>query len=216
MLEPALATMLVFITTDADLSRKELQTSLEKAAAATFNAVTVDGDMSTNDTLFLFANGMSGVRPPIPQFEEALAFVCKKLALMLVKDGEGAKKLVTVKVSGAKDTGEAKLCAKKIANSPLVKTMFAGEDPNWGRLLAAAGASGAEFDPDGVEVRFDGLLYVSEGVLINPALEKEARAIMKKPEFTVNIDLKSGNGEFTCYTCDLTKEYIAINADYRS
>jgi glutamate N-acetyltransferase/amino-acid N-acetyltransferase len=216
MLEPSLATMLVFLSTDAEISQKELQTALEKAAAVTFNAITVDGDMSTNDTVFLFANGMSGIKPNIAQFEDALTYVCKTLALKLVKDGEGAKKLVTVKVSGAENAAEAKLCAKKIANSPLVKTMFAGEDPNWGRLVAAAGASGAEFDPDKISVSFDGILYAADGQLVDPALEKEVYKVMKKPEFEVHIDLKSGNGEFTCYTCDLTKEYIAINADYRS
>jgi glutamate N-acetyltransferase/amino-acid N-acetyltransferase len=216
MISPSLATMLAFITTDADLSASELQQALEKTASTTFNAITVDGDMSTNDSIFLFANAMSGVRPEIAQFEEALTYVCKKLALMLVKDGEGAEKLVTVKVTGARDVQDAKLCAKKIANSPLVKTMFAGEDPNWGRLLASAGASGAEFDPKKVSVKFDHLLYVSEGMLIDPDLEKEARTVMEKPEYTIEINLQSGNSEFTCYTCDLTKDYIAINADYRS
>ncbi|MDR2401395.1 MAG: bifunctional glutamate N-acetyltransferase/amino-acid acetyltransferase ArgJ [Deferribacteraceae bacterium] len=216
MLEPALATMLVFITTDADLPQSRLQTALEKAAALSFNAITVDGDMSTNDTVYLFANAMSGIKPDLFQFEEALIYVCKKLALMLVKDGEGAKKLVTVKVCGAKDDRQAKLCAKKIANSPLVKTMFAGEDPNWGRLVAAAGASGAEFEPDNISVRFDGLLYVANGELVDPSLERKAISVMKKPEYLIEIDLKAGSSEFTCYSCDLTKEYIAINADYRS
>ncbi|MDR2104764.1 MAG: bifunctional glutamate N-acetyltransferase/amino-acid acetyltransferase ArgJ [Deferribacteraceae bacterium] len=216
MLDPTLATMLVFITTDACVTKSSLQEALKKAASRTFNAITVDGDMSTNDSVFLFANSMSGIKPEISQFEEALAYLCKKLAIMLVKDGEGAKKLAAIKVCGAKNTDEAKLCAKKIANSPLVKTMFAGEDPNWGRLLAAAGASGAEFEPDRVSVRFNELLYVSGGKLIDPALEGEVGAIMKAPEFSIEINLNAGDAEFTSYTCDLTKEYIAINADYRS
>ncbi len=220
MIDPAMATFLGFITTDMALCAAELQGLLKEAADETFNAITIDGDMSTNDTLMAFANGMSEVSladgKHREQFYAAFKWVCRELALMVVRDGEGATKLVTVEVTGAKSGTEAKLCASKIANSPLVKTMFAGCDPNWGRLMSSAGASGAEFDPDGVSIWFNDMLYVKNSTLIDTALEEKACGIMKQPEYTIKLDLGAGKGAALCYTCDMTTEYIKINADYRS
>lgn len=220
MMDPAMATFLGFITTDVNICAEELRELLKETADETFNSVTVDGDMSTNDTLMAFANGMSGITlsdgKNREQFCKALKWVCRELALMLARDGEGATKLVTVEVTGAKSNADARLCASKIANSPLVKTMFAGCDPNWGRLMSSAGASGAEFDPDKVSIWFNDLLYVKNSLIIDSALEKKVYEIMKQPEYTIKLDLGAGKGRFVRYTCDMTTEYIKINADYRS
>lgn len=219
MIAPSLATMLSFITTDADISKDLLDKALRDASNETFNCVTVDGDMSTNDTVFVLANGMSGVKigeSEYNEFADALKTVCDELARMMAKDGEGATKLVTINVKNAKTDDEARLCASKIANSPLVKTMFAGSDPNWGRLLASAGASGAEFDPEKVGIYFNKLHYVKNGIIIDTALEKDALVIMKKSEYEITIDLNAGGGTAKFYTCDFTADYVKINADYRS
>lgn len=219
MIAPSVATMLSFITTDAAISQTMLKKALKEAAAVTFNRVTVDGDMSTNDSVFILSNAMSGVRIDevlYGEFVRGLAEVCDALARMMAADGEGATKLVTVMVKNAKTKEEALLCASKIANSPLVKTMFAGCDPNWGRILASAGASGAVFDPSAVEIWFDGLHYVKNGMIIDPALEKQAFEIMKKDEYEIIIDLHAGQFETKFYTCDFTADYVRINADYRS
>ncbi|MDR2885059.1 MAG: bifunctional glutamate N-acetyltransferase/amino-acid acetyltransferase ArgJ [Deferribacteraceae bacterium] len=219
MMSPSMATMLAFVTTDADISADRLQKMLNVASEASFNSINVDGDMSTNDTLLAFANGMSDVAIDDSNsalFQEALNYLCKELALMIVRDAEGASKMVTIMVKGAKSDADAKLCAMKLSNSPLVKTMFAGSDPNWGRLMCTAGYSGAQFDPEKVSIWFNDLHYVKDSTLIDPALEDKAYAIMKEPEFTITLDLGAGDGVGTYYTCDLTKEYVAINADYRS
>lgn len=220
MIDPSMATMLCFITTDAMVDADELQDMLEKATKSSFNCITVDGDMSTNDSVFAFANGMSEVEIDNDikkyAFLNALSYVCKELALMIVKDGEGATKLVTIDVKGAKSEDDARKCAGKIANSPLVKTMFAGCDPNWGRLMSSAGASGAEFDPEKVSIYIDELHYVENGTLIDESLEEKAYKIMKNDAYTITINLYAGSAGATYYTCDLTKAYIEINADYRS
>jgi glutamate N-acetyltransferase/amino-acid N-acetyltransferase len=219
MLSPSLATMLAFVTTDAAIGAKELHNALTSAIASSFNCITVDGDMSTNDSLFALANGMSDVKIDKRNekiFQEALTFVCKELALMLIGDGEGATKLVTINVKGARSDAEASLCAMKIANSPLVKTMFAGCDPNWGRLMCTAGYSGAQFDPECVSIWFNDLLYVQNSTLIDVKLEEQVYAIMKNKKYSITLDLAAGEGTGVYYTCDLTKEYISINADYRS
>ena len=220
MIDPSMATLLAFITTDAALDTEELRKLLKEAADETFNSITIDGDMSTNDTLLAFANGMSGVKISNDalrkQFYEAFKWVCRELSLKVVRDGEGATKLITVEVTGAKSDKEAKMCAYKIANSPLVKTMFSGCDPNWGRILSSAGASGAKFDPDKVSIWFDDLLYVKNSVITDPSLEGEAHKIMTRPEYQIRVDLRAGEGKFVFYTCDMTMEYIKINADYRS
>ena len=220
MIEPAMATLLGFITTDMEISADELQSLLKETADETFNTTTVDGDMSTNDTLIAFANGMSGVSlsdgKRREQFYSAFKWVCRELALMVVKDGEGATKLIKVVVTGAKSDKDAKACAAKIANSSLVKTMFAGCDPNWGRIMASAGASDAEFDPDNVTIWFNDLLYVKDSLIIDPALEDKAKEIMKQPEYSITVDLNAGKGRYIMYSCDMTTDYIKINADYRS
>ncbi len=220
MIDPAMATLLAFITTDAGADTDTLQAAIKKGCDASFNSLTVDGDMSTNDTLLILANGMSGVDvnkgKSRDKFNTAVEFVCRELAKMIAKDGEGATKFVTVKVNGAKNNNEAHMCAGKIARSPLVKTMFAGSDPNWGRLMSTAGSSGASFDPEAVSIWFNDLHYVKNGQIIDTALEKAAREIMLKDEYTITVDLSAGHGAAEYYTCDMTKEYIAINADYRS
>ncbi|MDR0453931.1 MAG: bifunctional glutamate N-acetyltransferase/amino-acid acetyltransferase ArgJ [Deferribacteraceae bacterium] len=220
MIDPSMATLLCFITTDMALCAEELQNLLKEAAEESFNSITIDGDMSTNDTLIAFANGMSGVSLADgrhrEQFYAAFKWVCKQLALMVVKDGEGATKLITIEITGAKSDTEAKKCALKIANSPLVKTMLSGCDPNWGRILASAGASGAEFDPDKVSVWFGDLLYVKNSLIIDLKLEEKAYEIMKQPKYAIKVDLGAGDSEYVCHTCDMTMDYVKINADYRS
>jgi len=220
MIDPSMATLLCFITTDMAICAEELQGLLKETADETFNTITIDGDMSTNDTLLAFANGMSGVTlldgRHREKFYAAFKWVCRELALMIVKDGEGSTKLVSIEVAGAKSDKEAALCASKIANSPLVKTMFAGCDPNWGRIMSSAGASGAEFDPDKVSIWFNDLLYVKNSIIVDSALEKKVYEIMKQPEYFIKVDLNAGNGKAVRYTCDMTADYIKINADYRS
>ena len=220
MIAPEMATMLAFITTDAMVNEDILNNTLKKAVNGSFNCITVDGDMSTNDSVFLLANSMSGISihsdKDIEKFENAVTFVAKELAKMIVKDGEGATKFVEIMVKGAKTDSDARKCASKIANSPLVKTMFAGEDPNWGRLLAAAGASLIEMEEEKTEIYFNDLKYVENGIIIDKALENEVHKIMKQDSYTITLNLNIGKCDAVFYTTDLTKKYISINADYRS
>jgi glutamate N-acetyltransferase/amino-acid N-acetyltransferase len=216
MIAPSMATMLAFITTDAAVKQDTLQDALNYAMADSFNSITVDGDMSTNDTVFLFANGMSGVIPNRDEFFEAVKTICVELAKMIVRDGEGATKFCTFKVVNAATDEDAKKCAFALANSPLVKTMLHGEDPNWGRIFATVGACGIECRQDNVDLYFEDLKYAENGVIIDYALEPKAAAIMKKTDIEITVDLKEGTASKTVYTCDFTKEYISINADYRS
>ncbi|KAA0258965.1 bifunctional glutamate N-acetyltransferase/amino-acid acetyltransferase ArgJ [Deferribacter autotrophicus] len=220
MIAPDMATMLAFITTDVIIDKNAQDEALLLAVENSFNSITVDGDMSTNDSVFLFSNGMSGINVShgnnYELFKEALNFVCSELAKMIVKDGEGATKFVTITVKNAKSYDDAKKCAFKIANSPLCKTMFFGSDPNWGRLMATIGASMIEFNEDDVDIYFDNLKYVANGTLIDPDLEDKAYEIMKKSEFAITIDLKAGNFSKTVYTCDFSYDYVKINADYRT
>lgn len=220
MIAPSMATMLSFITTDAMISQGLLQKALDSAVKESFNRITVDGDMSTNDSVYIFANGFSGIaiqdEELYNKFYEGLKFVCLELAKMIVKDGEGATKLVKIQVKNAKSEEDAKVCAFKIGNSPLVKTMFFGNDPNWGRLLASAGASLIEMDPDNIDIYFDDLHYVSASTVIDGSLESKVHNIMKKDSYTITIDLNYGNFEYSIYTSDLTYDYVKINADYRT
>lgn len=216
MIAPHMATMLCYITTDALVSRESLQRVLDKAVGPSFNSITVDNDMSTNDTVFLLANGMSGIIPEEKQFQEAVNFIALELAKMIVKDGEGATKFVTINVKGAASDEDAKKCAFVIANSPLVKTMFNGEDPNWGRLIACVGASGVPCTEEKIDMWFNELAYVKNGVIIDDKLEEKAAKIMKLDEIEITINLNTGKGEKTVYTCDFSKDYVSINADYRS
>ena len=223
MIMPNMATMLCFILTDARISHDLLQSLLKKSVVATFNAISVDGDTSTNDTVLVLANGMAE-HPPISEerpeallaFRSALEGICRELALMIVRDGEGATKLVTVRVRGAATEAEADLAARTVANSNLVKTAFFGEDANWGRIIAALGRSGARFDQEKVDIAFDGVRMVCGGLGQGAEVEKLATAVLRKPEFTVNIDLHAGTAEREIFTCDFSLDYVKINADYRS
>ncbi len=219
MIAPSLATMLTFITTDAVIEQHLLQKVLEECVEESFNRVTVDGDMSTNDSVIMLANGMSGASVTdenYNDFKEGLMVLMTYLAKQIALDGEGATRMITIEVKNAVSMDEAKLCASKIANSPLVKTMFTGCDPNWGRLMASAGASGAQFNSENVDIYFDDLHYVHEGIIIDNSLEERAYEIMKQLKYTITLDLHAGEYSTHFYTCDLTQDYIKINADYRS
>jgi glutamate N-acetyltransferase/amino-acid N-acetyltransferase len=216
MIAPHMATMLCYITTDALVNEDNLQKTLDEAIKPSFNSITVDNDMSTNDTVFLMANGMSGIIPDVKQFQEAVDFVALQLAKMIVKDGEGATKFVTINVKNAASQQDADKCAFAIANSPLVKTMFYGEDPNWGRLIATVGACGVEAEEEKTDIYFGDLPYAKNGTIIDNSLEPKAAEIMKRKEIAVTIDLNLGEFNKTVYTCDLSREYVSINADYRT
>ena len=222
MIHPNMATMLALIATDAAVTPPALQAILNRAVAVSFNAITVDGDTSTNDTVLLLANGGAGHTPVLdpasPAGEalaEAVTAVATHLAHAIVRDGEGASHFVTIHVRGATDHADARRAAKAVAHSPLVKTAIYGADPNWGRVLCAVGYSGAEVDPDRVSLRFGDLELVSGG---RPLSYDEARAaaILRQPEVTITIDLGLGGGEATVWTCDLTHRYVDINAHYRT
>ncbi|HKD69108.1 MAG TPA: bifunctional glutamate N-acetyltransferase/amino-acid acetyltransferase ArgJ [Candidatus Binataceae bacterium] len=217
MIAPNLATMLAFIVTDAALPAPALRRALANAAPASFNAITVDGDMSTNDTLMLLASGAAANRKPAARelgaFEAAVGEVAESLARQLVYDGEGASKFVTVEVRGARSTADAARAARQIANSPLVKTAFFGNDPNVGRITAAAGACGVRFDPDRIELWVDRIRIAARGMILTQALPAAAQA-MRQREFSVRLDLKQGSARFSMMTCDLSYDYVKINAEY--
>jgi glutamate N-acetyltransferase/amino-acid N-acetyltransferase len=223
MIMPNMATMLCFVMTDADITAAILQQYLSQAVGQSFNRITVDGDTSTNDTVLTLANGMSG-NPVIDAtdteeggiFGAALKDLLRDLALQIVADGEGATKIVTVKVINAASEKDAEQAARTIANSPLVKTAFFGEDANWGRIIAALGRSGAAFKQSSVNIAFDDVLLVQNGTALGSAAEAEATEILKHKTFTVTVDLKNGQAAGEIYTCDLSIDYIKINADYRS
>jgi glutamate N-acetyltransferase/amino-acid N-acetyltransferase len=217
MIHPRMATMLAFVFTDAPLPPASLRAQLRAAAAESFNRISVDGDTSTNDTLALFASGAGAPLSAAGQrgFAQTLAAVCRSLALQIVRDGEGARRLVRIQVRGARTLADADRAARAIANSPLVKTALAGADPNWGRVLAAAGYSGARFDPELAEVRFNRLLVYKAGRAL-PFDEASAKRDLDRPELEVGVDLKAGRAQSWMWTCDLTEGYIKINASYRS
>lgn len=210
------ATMLVYILTDADADAHMLSEALFQASDRTFNASTVDGDTSTNDSVFLLASGKSGVKVELQQLTQALTEVCGKLAKEMVRDGEGANHAVTICVRGLKNDAEARDLARCVATSPLVKTAFTGKDANWGRLLMAAGRSGVPFDPNCATVIIGGVCICKNGQPEN--LEADARASeqMKAPEYTVELVLGDGPGTFSYITSDLGHAYIDVNAGYRS
>ncbi len=217
MIHPRMATMLAFVFTDAPVSPASLRSHLRAAAAESFNRISVDGDTSTNDTLAAWAAGKGASLKPAGQraFAQALTAVCQSLALQIVRDGEGARRLVRITVNGARTLAEADRAARAIANSPLVKTALAGADPNWGRVLAAAGYSGARFDPDRAEVRFNRLLVFKAGRAL-PFDEAAAKRDLDRPEIEVRVDLKAGRSQSFMWTCDFTEGYIKINASYRT
>jgi len=220
MIAPNMATMLGFIFTDAALSPPSLQRALREAVAATFNRITVDGDTSTNDTVILLANGACGagrVRSTshnYQRFQSALASVCQKLALAIVADGEGARRVIEVEVHGAPSAGRAEKVARTIANSLLVKTACAGGDPNWGRIMAAAGRAGIRLDPKRVRVRLAGLeVFNGRPVDFN---ERAAHGKLSADRIPIVVDLGSGKERATVWTCDLTADYVRVNTSYRS
>jgi len=216
MINPAMATMLCFITTDAAVSKSEMQTVLDKSVVTTFNAASVDGDTSTNDTVMLFANAKSGVYHK-EAFSEALHTIMLFLAKEMVRDGEGATKLVTYNVTGAKDDTQAQKVAKALSDSLLVKTALYGEDPNWGRIASTVGASGVEADEATLTIKFNELCVYERGnLLFDKDMEVEAAAIMKLSAFSISCDLGIADGKFTAFGCDLGYEYVKINADYRT
>ncbi|MCK0097537.1 bifunctional glutamate N-acetyltransferase/amino-acid acetyltransferase ArgJ [Yoonia sp. F2084L] len=217
MIAPDMATMLVYIFTDAKMDQGDLQTLVSDLNAKTFNCITVDSDTSTSDTLMVAATGASGVDVAgNTDFTDALHNVMLDLAHQVVRDGEGATKFVTVQVSGAKDDADAHKVALSIANSPLVKTAIAGEDANWGRIVMAVGKSGAVADRDRLSIRFGDITVAQDGWRAPDYSEDAASAYMKNAELEVGVDLGIGDGQSIVWTCDLTHGYISINADYRS
>ncbi|MFA6191697.1 MAG: bifunctional glutamate N-acetyltransferase/amino-acid acetyltransferase ArgJ [Sulfurimonas sp.] len=216
MINPAMATMLCFITTDAKVKRNVMQEILNEVTQTTFNAISVDGDTSTNDTVILLANEKSEAFER-EAFKEALFKVMHFLALEMVRDGEGATKVVTYNVTGARDDKEAEIVAKALSDSLLVKTALFGEDPNWGRIASTVGASGVEAYEENLSISFNELCVYNRGeLLFNEAMEEKAAAIMKLPRFSISCDLGVAYGKFTAYGCDLGYEYVKINADYRT
>jgi len=223
MIAPDMATMLVYIFTDAKIARAPLQRILSRLTDETFNRITVDGDTSTSDTLLLAATGRSKApeiadlrSKPAKDFTAALREVMLDLAHQVVRDGEGATKFVEVAVTGAASDADAHKVAMAIANSPLVKTAVAGEDPNWGRVVMAVGKSGAKADRDLLSIRFGDILVAEKGWVAESYSEEAGAAYMKQPELVIGVDMGLGKGQATAWTCDLTNRYIEINADYRS
>lgn len=218
MIAPDMATMLVFIFTDAKVAQDDLQAMLSDLNERSFNAITVDSDTSTSDTLLLAATGASGVevKRDHARFRAALNEVMLDLAHQVVRDGEGATKFVEVRVAGAKTDADAKTHALSIANSPLVKTAVAGEDPNWGRVVMAIGKSGAYADRDKLTIRFGDILVAENGWVSPHYREEDGAGYMTQDELLIDVDLGVGDGQATVWTCDLTHAYIQINADYRS
>ena len=221
MIHPQMATMLAFVVTDATASPAVLRGALRGVASKTFNAITVDGDTSTNDTLAILANGSSGSKTlhtgsaDFRKFASALESVCRCLALQIVADGEGARRVVEIEVRGAASNQAADRIARTIANSPLVKTALAGGDPNWGRILAAAGRAGVRFDPDRAEISMAGITMCHAGCA-QDFNEKAARRKLLGKRVPIVVDLHQGKGSACIWTCDFTTDYVRINASYRS
>ena len=226
MIAPDMATMLSFVITDADIAPQVLQALLSEGAGPTFNSVTVDSDTSTSDTLMLFATGAAGKDgqaritdagdPALEEFRKALNDLLLDLALQVVRDGEGARKMVAVTVEGAESDQAAKRIALSIANSPLVKTAVAGEDANWGRVVMAVGKSGEMADRDRLAIWFGDVRVAVDGERDPAYSEAGASAVMKEEDIAIRVEIGLESGRATVYTCDLTKEYVEINGDYRS
>ena len=224
MIHPDMATMLAVLTTDAAVAPSDLADTLKATVEQTFNRITVDGDTSTNDSVIVLANGASGVaikdKQSLAAFAEALEKVCQHLAMEIVRDGEGASRFVTLTVSGAVDEAAALRVAKTIATSPLVKTAFAGGDANWGRILAAAGRAGVQIQQSNLALwlgdEVDGELQLVENGTSAEYDVSRINAILKAPEFAMRLDLGLGDAQATVWTCDLTHDYVTINAEYRT
>ena len=222
MICPDVATMLSFLITDANIKAPLLQRMLRKAAEVSYNRITIDGETSTNDTVLLLANGKAGHSPldrmdrEAQVFQSMLSEVCQNLAKSVVKDGEGATKFIEILVKGSRNKEEAQRAAYAIAHSPLVKTAFFGEDANWGRIISALGHSGVQFTPNKVDVLFNKIPIVKEGMGVGGRLEERAGQILKKKSFKVMIDLHQGRNQFSLFTTDLSIDYVKINASYRT
>ena len=223
MIAPNMATMLSFIFTDANIPSIFLKAILKKVMTTTFNAITVDGDTSTNDMVTLFATGKAKnskiynvLDPKLQDFEKALHRLCLNLAKQIVSDGEGAKKFISINVIGARSTNMAKNVGFSVANSPLFKTAIAGEDPNWGRIVMAVGKSGENITSNKIKVKIGNHLVAEQNMVSKDYKEKEVKEYMKWGSIEIEIDLGLGSASFSVYTCDFTKEYVDINADYRN
>lgn len=216
MIDPNMATMLCFITTDAAIDSRTLQKAVSVSVEQSFNRITIDGDMSTNDTVLVLANGAAGNKPlkytskEFRNFQAALDHVTRELAWQIVKDGEGVSKFVEVRVDGAASLADARKAAEAIANSTLVKCAWYGEDPNWGRIMDAIGYSGAKMREEQVDIYYDGVLAVKAGVQSRTPLDK-IRPIVKQKRFTICVDLNLGRGEYVVYTTDFTTDYVKLN-----
>lgn len=221
MIEPNMATMLGFITTDANVETPHLQTALKTVTDLTFNAITVDGDTSTNDTVLLLANGLAeneSLTPDHPEWDkfiQTLHAVAQDLAKMIAKDGEGATKLIETEVVGAISDEEARKIAKTVVGSPLVKTAVFGCDANWGRIIAAVGYSGATVDPNAISIQIGDTTVVESGEPVSFS-EEHLREYLKQPEVKIVVQLHQGEGQGLAWGCDLTYDYVQINATYRT
>ena len=220
MIRPDMATMLCFVCTDVKISSEILKEILVKAVNRSFNRITIDGDTSTNDTVVVMANGLSGAVIQSSAQKEIFQKISDEifldLAKQLVRDGEGVTKLVEIVVRNAVSDSDARKIADTVAHSPLVKTAFFGEDANWGRIAGAVGRAGVQLDPDKIDVYFDDVQMVKAGMGQGKTVEADATRVLKRPEFTVTIDLNSGSGSGSILTCDFSVDYVRINADYRS
>jgi glutamate N-acetyltransferase/amino-acid N-acetyltransferase len=221
MIHPNMATMLAFVITDAAIAPGLLQKTLRDVTSRTFNAISIDGDTSTNDTLLVLANGAAGAPNIKPgsathrAFTAALEDVCRSLALQIVADGEGAQRVIEIEVRGAKSEGAARRIAETIATSPLVKTAFAGGDPNWGRIFAAAGRSGVNFDPSLVDIQMAGIPVLRRGQPLNFNERAASNRLLGK-HVPIIVNMRAGGAVARYWTCDFTAEYVRINASYRT
>ena len=222
MISPNMATMFCFITTDAAISLSTLKSCIKRSTESSFNQITVDGHMSTSDMVAVLANGMahnrtitSSTKNDLAQFQKALDYVTLNMAKEIVKDGEGATKFIQIEIHEAKSTSDAKKIARTIAESPLVKTAINGEDPNWGRIVSAAGYAGVTLDESELKLSVNKITIYKKGLPVTPA-PKRLNSVMKKKEITIQLHLGMGNKSTTLWTCDLSKEYVSINADYHT
>jgi glutamate N-acetyltransferase / amino-acid N-acetyltransferase len=214
MIAPNMATTLAVVLTDAIIKKQQLDIIIKNAVDQTFNAITIDGDMSTNDTLIALASGL--VQAEIEEVNTAVTEVIRELSLLIVRDGEGATKFVTIRVSGSNASSDARTIAMAVANSLLVKTALFGADPNWGRIVAAVGYAGVPIDPENISVRIQGLQVVENGKESTVFSEHELHKVLAQKEITIDISVGSGTGRFTAWTTDLSYRYVEINAQYRT
>jgi len=222
MIHPNMATLLAFLTTDVAIHQPMLQTVLRRAVDRSFNCISIDGETSTNDTVLCLANGLANNRMlqsgsrDLVDFQHLLNEACLSLALQVCRDGEGATKLVEIQVIGAKKSSDGKQIATTLATSPLLKTALFGEDPNWGRILAAIGRAGPRITPERIEIAFNGIYVVRGGKGVHPLNEKKVKRVMQKPTFTITVNLGDGKTFWKIWTTDLSYDYVKINASYRS